>query len=199
MGMQFEGLNGVYELVKKLRSKDGCPWDRKQTNKSIKNDLIEEAYEVIDAIEREDDNSLMEELGDLLFLVLMHIRIKEEEGSFTLLDVTSGIIDKMIYRHPHVFGNVRLETEEELLKQWEKSKKGKSLKEFPLNQPSLLGLERLIKRLKSHDMSEDEILTFCRKDKNLKKIIEGAIGMIKENKSPEDELRALMKRFLSKK
>ena len=197
--MQFKGLNGVYELVKKLRSKDGCPWDRKQTNKSIKNDLIEEVYEVIDAIERDDDNSLMEELGDLLFLVLMHIRIKEEEGSFTLLDVTSGIIDKMIYRHPHVFGNVRLETEEELLKQWEKSKKGKSLKEFPLNQPSLLGLERLIKRLKSHDMSEDEILTFCRKDKNLKKIIEGAIGMIKENKSPEDELRALMKRFLSKK
>ncbi len=197
--MQFKGLNGVYELVKKLRSKDGCPWDRKQTNKSIKNDLIEEVYEVIDAIERDDDNSLMEELGDLLFLVLMHIRIKEEEGSFTLLDVTSGIIDKMIYRHPHVFGNVRLETEEELLKQWEKSKKGKSLKEFPLNQPSLLGLERLIKRLKSHDMSEDEILTFCKKDKNLKKIIEGAIGMIKENKSPEDELRALMKRFLSKK
>jgi len=195
--MQFKGLSGLYELVKRLRAPDGCPWDRKQTNKTLKNDLIEEVYEVVEAIENDDDNALKEELGDLLFLILMHIRIKEEEGSFTLDDVTRGIIEKMIYRHPHVFGGVKFENEEELLKNWEKSKKGKSIKKFPLNQPALLGLERLIKRLKRHDVKEEEILRYCKKNKNLQKIIEGALGIIKENKSPEDELRAFIKKYVS--
>ena len=197
--MQFKGLTGLYNLVKRLRGPDGCPWDRKQTNKSLKNDLVEEVYEVIDAIEKGDDDSLKEELGDLLFLILMHIRIKEEEGSFTLEEVTQGIIDKMIYRHPHVFGDVKFDNEEDLLKNWEKSKKGKSIKEFPLNQPALLGLERLIKRIKRHDIEETDILTHCNRDKNLRKIIEGALGIIKENKSPEDELRAFIKKYVSMK
>ncbi len=195
--MQFKGLSGLYELVKKLRSPDGCPWDRKQTNKTLKNDLVEEVYEVVEAIENDDNTALKEELGDLLFLVLMHIRIKEEEGSFTLNDVTEGIIEKMIYRHPHVFGSIKFKNEDELLKNWEKSKKGKSIKKFPFNQPALLGLERLIKRLKRHDISEEDILRCCNKDRNLHKIIEGALGIIKENKSPEDELRSFIRKYVS--
>ncbi len=194
--MQFKGFDGLYRLVKKLRAPDGCPWDRKQTSQTLKNDLIEEVYEVVDAIERKDNDSLKEELGDLLFLILMHIRIKEEEGKFTLNDVLEGITNKMIYRHPHVFGDVKIKNEDELLKNWEKSKKGKSLKEFPLNQPALLGLERLVKRLKRHEIKEDDIIQCCEKDKNLQKIIEGALGIIKENKSPEDELRAFIKKYL---
>ncbi len=118
----FKGLNGVYELVKRLRAPDGCPWDRKQTNKSLKYNVIEEAYELLDAIDRDDNKSMMEELGDLLFLILMHIRIAEEEGRFTLEDVTKGIIDKMVSRHPHVFGNTKVETHEEILQNWEKIK-----------------------------------------------------------------------------
>ncbi len=194
--MQFKGFDGLYRLVKKLRAPDGCPWDRKQTSQTLKNDLIEEVYEVVDAIERKDNDSLKEELGDLLFLILMHIRIKEEEGKFTLNDVLEGITNKMIYRHPHVFGDVKIKNEDELLKNWEKSKKGKSLKEFPLNQPALLGLERVVKRLKRHEIKEDDIIQCCEKDKNLQKIIEGALGIIKENKSPEDELRAFIKKYL---
>ncbi|HDM76211.1 MAG TPA: hypothetical protein ENG51_07035, partial [Deltaproteobacteria bacterium] len=100
-------LERVYELVKRLRAPDGCPWDRKQTNYTIRYDLVEEAYEVIEAIEAGNDMALREELGDLLFLVLMHIRIGEEEGRFKLEDVTEGIINKMISRHPHVFGDVK--------------------------------------------------------------------------------------------
>ncbi len=119
----FKGLVGVYELVKRLRAPDGCPWDRKQTNKSLKYNIIEEGYELIDAIDSDDNRAMMEELGDLLFLVLMHIRIAEEEGRFTLEDVTSGIIDKMVSRHPHVFGDVKVNSHDEILENWEKIKK----------------------------------------------------------------------------
>ncbi len=195
--MKFEGLEGVYNLVKKLRAPDGCPWDRKQTNVSLKNDLIEETYEVVDAIERGDDKGLKEELGDLLFLILMHIRIKEEEGVFTLEDVTSGIINKMIYRHPHVFGNKKFANEQELLENWEKSKNGKSIKKFPINQPSLLALERLAKRLKRHGIKEDELVKKDEEDASLIKIVEGAVELIRKNKSPEDALRAYLKKYIS--
>ncbi len=197
--MKYKGLLGVYELVKRLRAPDGCPWDRKQTNMSLKNDLIEETYEVVSAIEDGSDDGLKEELGDLLFLVLMHIRIKEEQGIFTLEDVTQGIIDKMIYRHPHVFGNVQFKNEEELLKNWEKSKKGKSINDFPVKQPALLALERLYSRLKRHniELNEENVRILNAKDESLRKILEGAIELIRKNKSPEDELRAFIKRYIS--
>ncbi len=196
--MDFRGLQGVYELVKRLRAPNGCPWDRKQTNETLKNDLIEETYEVVDAIERKDDDALKEELGDLLFLVLMHIRIKEEEGAFTLEDVAQGVIDKMVYRHPHVFGDANFKTEKELLENWEKSKKGKSIKKFPVNQPSLLALERFVERLKRHGEREDIFELEKIKEKGLRKIVEGALELIKNNKSPEDELRAYLKKYIKK-
>lgn len=120
---EFKGLEGVYKLVARLRAPNGCPWDRKQTNESLKYNLIEESYELLDAIERKDDRAIAEELGDILFLVLMHIRIAEEEGRFTLDDVTDGIIQKMIRRHPHVFGEVRVESHDEILQNWEKIKR----------------------------------------------------------------------------
>ncbi len=123
MKEKFEGLQGVYELVKRLRAPDGCPWDRKQTNQSLKYNLIEEAYELLDAIERDDNRAMAEELGDILFLVLMHTRIAEEEGRFTLDDVTGGIIQKMIRRHPHVFGDDEVKSHEDVLKNWEQIKK----------------------------------------------------------------------------
>lgn len=197
--MEFKGISGLYKLIKKLRSPNGCPWDIKQTNETLKNDLIEETYEVIGAIENGDDIALKEELGDLLFLVLMHIRIKEEEeNKFTLEDVVDGVINKMIYRHPHVFKGVKFKNEEELLKNWEKSKKGKSIKEFPANQPALLGFERLVERIKRLGMSESDLLNFCEKaNSELTEIVKGALKIIKENRSPEDELRAFIKQVSS--
>ena len=197
--MNFKGLQGIYELVKRLRAPDGCPWDRKQTNETLKNDLIEETYEVIDAIERKDNDALKEELGDLLFLVLMHIRIKEEESAFTLEDVVQGVIEKMVYRHPHVFGDANFKTERELLENWEKSKKGKSIKKFPVNQPSLLALERFVERLKRHGKREDMFELEKIKEEGLRKIMEGALELIKNNKSPEDELRAYLKKYILEK
>ncbi len=116
-------MNGLMAVLRRLRAPGGCPWDAKQTHESLRSGLIEEAYEVIDAIDSGDPFALCEELGDLLLHVGMHTVIEEEQSSFTMLDVTSGIINKMIYRHPHVFGTAEADTPEQVLNNWEKLKK----------------------------------------------------------------------------
>ena len=115
------------EIIRKLRSKDGCPWDREQTHESLKSCLIEEAYEVIEGIDllekTKDPANLCEELGDVLLQVVMHSVIAEEEKNFTIQDVINGISEKMVRRHPHVFGDVVAETSSEVLENWEEIKK----------------------------------------------------------------------------
>jgi len=116
-------LPELENLMDKLRGKDGCPWDRRQHHHSLKSYLIEEAYEVIDAIERSDREALKEELGDLLLQVVFHAQIAKEEGSFHISDVIEGIITKIIRRHPHVFGTVSTDSLGEVLSSWEQIKK----------------------------------------------------------------------------
>ena len=113
----------LIEIIDKLRGKDGCPWDKVQTHDSIKRDLLEECYEVIDAIEKEDMIGLEEELGDLLLHVIFHSSIGKEEGEFTINDVLTGICEKMIYRHPHVFKDLNNKTVEQVLESWDDTKK----------------------------------------------------------------------------
>ncbi len=123
----------LVSIVARLRAEDGCPWDREQTHMSLKTACIEEASEVICGINIFDQTgnpeNLKEELGDLLLQVLMHARIAEEEGIFTLDDVINGISEKMIRRHPHVFGDVSVNGTEDVLLNWEqikaKEKEGK--------------------------------------------------------------------------
>jgi len=112
----------LVEIMDTLRSPGGCPWDREQTHESIAYNLIEEAYETVEAIENGDDESLKEELGDVLLQVVFHARMAAERGAFDIRDVVSGIASKLIARHPHVFGTERLETAEEVLRSWEKIK-----------------------------------------------------------------------------
>jgi MazG family protein len=102
----------------RLRAPGGCPWDREQTHATLKTFLIEEAYEVLDALENGNSRELTEELGDLLLQVLFHADLAREAGAFNISDVVTGIHDKMIRRHPHVFGNVKAETSSEVLKNW---------------------------------------------------------------------------------
>lgn len=111
------------ETISMLRGENGCPWDIKQTHESLKECLIEEADEVIEAIDKKDDENLCEELGDLLLQVVMHAQIAAEENRFTIEDVIRGVNDKMIRRHPHVFGDVKVSTVEEGLTLWEQIKK----------------------------------------------------------------------------
>ena len=117
-------FNDFLEIIEILRSEDGCPWDREQTHKSLEKALIEESYEVIDAIDQEDDNSLIEELGDVLLQVVFHASIGKEDGYFDISDVIEGICNKMISRHPHVFKNSsELNSSEEVLVKWDELKK----------------------------------------------------------------------------
>ena len=98
----FEDLK---DIMAKLRAEDGCPWDREQTHESLKRRLVEECGEVLEAIDSGDTDNLCEELGDVLFQVMIHSEIEKEQGTFTVDDVVNGICEKMVRRHPHVFGD----------------------------------------------------------------------------------------------
>lgn len=110
------------EIVAHLRAPDGCPWDKEQTHKSLRSTLIEEAYEVLDALDKEDPQGLQEELGDLLMNILLHAQIASEEGEFSIADVLHGIHTKIVRRHPHVFGEVNVDGVSGVLSNWERIK-----------------------------------------------------------------------------
>jgi tetrapyrrole methylase family protein / MazG family protein len=117
-------FNDLLSIIETLRGEDGCPWDREQTHQSLKKSLIEESYEVIDAIDQEDDDSLIEELGDVLLQVVFHASIGNEDGYFNISDIIEGICNKMISRHPHVFKDANeLNSSEEVLVKWDELKK----------------------------------------------------------------------------
>ncbi|MGC0776754.1 MAG: MazG family protein, partial [Candidatus Acidiferrum sp.] len=119
-GAWFEKLVGV---MARLRAPGGCPWDREQTHATLRTYLIEEAYEVLEALDGADDVKFAEELGDLLLQVVFHAQMADEEGRFTVVDVIREIYEKMIRRHPHVFGERRAKDAAEVLRNWEIIKK----------------------------------------------------------------------------
>lgn len=147
----FEDLVGIMEI---LRSPDGCPWDREQTHETLKPYLIEEAYEVLDAIDRQDLYELEEELGDLLLQVVFHAAIAEENGYFNIHDVTTGISEKLLRRHPHVFGDIHVDGSDEVLTNWEAIKKEEkqedmhieSMERIPNGLPALMRAYKIQKK-----------------------------------------------------
>jgi tetrapyrrole methylase family protein/MazG family protein len=117
-----EWFEKLVEVQARLRAPDGCPWDREQTHRTLQTYLIEEAYEVLEALESRDDAKLAEELGDLLLQIVFHSQIAREEDRFTVADVIREIHDKMVRRHPHVFGEAKARNSAEVLKNWEQIK-----------------------------------------------------------------------------
>ena len=111
------------QIVARLRAPDGCPWDREQTHETIKPQLVEECYEVLEAIDEKNDPLLREELGDVLLHIVFHAQLAGERGAFTLEDVAQELCEKLIRRHPHVFGEDNLSTSQEVLHRWEELKK----------------------------------------------------------------------------
>jgi nucleoside triphosphate diphosphatase len=142
-------LNELINIMSALRDEKGCPWDREQTRESLKPFIVEEAYEVLEAIDEENPEAIKEELGDLLFQIVFQSRIAEEKGEFGMEEVIDKIGRKMIARHPHVFGNADYKTSEEVLVHWEaqKKKEGKQresiLEGIPKTLPSLLRAHRI--------------------------------------------------------
>ena len=110
-------------IVEKLRMPDGCPWDREQTHDSIKHNIIEEGYELIEALESGDADKMADESGDLLLQVIFHAQIAKEAGEYDIDDCINKICEKLIHRHPHVFGDTKLSTSEEVLEKWNKIKR----------------------------------------------------------------------------
>ena len=111
-------INDLLRIMEILRFENGCPWDREQDHKSIRKDFLEETYEVCEAIDLEDSELLREELGDVLLQVVFHARIEEEQGRFTFADSVNDVCRKLIVRHPHVFGEVKVKDSEDVLKNW---------------------------------------------------------------------------------
>ena len=160
-GYGFEDLITVVEV---LRSEEGCPWDREQDHKSIRRDFIEETYEVIEAIDTENPALLREELGDVLLQVTFHAQIETEEGRFTIEDVANDICVKLIHRHPHVFGDVKADTSEKVLSNWEKIKSEEKervtvtdkLRAIPPMLPALMRAEKVGKKASCFDFVDAE-------------------------------------------
>ena len=146
-------FNDLVHIMNILRGEDGCPWDLEQDHKTLKKNLIEESYEVIEAIDEEDDYKLTEELGDVLLQVVFHAKIGEDEGYFDINDVIRGICNKMITRHPHIFKNIEVNGTNEVLENWDKIKQEEKgfasytdkLKHVPVVLPALMRADKIQK------------------------------------------------------
>ena len=149
-------IEDLLKVMAKLRSPKGCPWDREQDHKTLRRHAIEEVYELIDAIEAGDDHEMAEELGDLLLQVVFHCQMAKERGAFDFERVTRHLVDKLIRRHPHVFGNTKVKNVDEVWANWEQIKKTEkqgtrherpsALDGIPKHLPALLQAEKLVKK-----------------------------------------------------
>ena len=149
-------IEDLLKVMAKLRSPKGCPWDREQDHMTLRRHAIEEVYELIDAIEARDDHEMAEELGDLLLQVVFHCQLANERGAFNFEKVTQHLVDKLIRRHPHVFGTTKVKDVDEVWVNWEKikhaEKKGtrherpSALDGIPKHLPALLRAEKLVKK-----------------------------------------------------
>lgn len=169
----------LIDVVEVLRGEGGCPWDREQTHESIRNDLIEETYEVIEAIDNKDVSLLREELGDLLFQVVFHAQIEREKGTLELDDIITDISAKMIHRHPHVFGDITVKNTGEVLSNWENIKTEEKqritlqdkLRAIPPMLPALMRAQKVAKKSGTYEKpSQEDIIS------QMKEILDGIQG-----------------------
>lgn len=146
--------NDFLEIMRLLRAPGGCPWDAGQTHASIRRNFLEETYEALDALDRDDPEAMCEELGDVLMQAAFHAQIETERGRFTMADVVDGVSKKLVYRHPHVFGDVQVEGSEEVLANWEtlkRKEKGQAstadaIEAVPHTLPALWRAEKIAKK-----------------------------------------------------
>ena len=164
LGEKKHDFSSLVRIMALLRAEDGCPWDREQTHESIRANMIEETYEVIEAIDNNDPVLLREELGDALLQIVFHARISEEAGDFNVEDVIHDICAKLIHRHPHIFANVQADTSEQVLSNWEaikteeKQRIGLSgtLNSIPPALPSLMRAQKMVKKSVKEGISPAE-------------------------------------------
>ncbi len=163
--MNYPNLEELIEVIRVLRSENGCVWDRAQTHESLRPNMLEEAYEAVDAINKGDILNLREELGDVLLQVLLHSQIASEANNFNIEDVAKELKDKLIHRHPHVFGNDKADTPEEVVKNWEKLKQEEKkdrksqMDGIPKSLPALVAAQKISKRAVKVGFEWDKVET----------------------------------------
>jgi tetrapyrrole methylase family protein/MazG family protein len=159
------GIEDLLKIMEILRAPGGCPWDAEQTHESIKKSLIEETYEVIEAINQKDKDLLKEELGDVLLQVVFHSQMEKESGDFDFSAVADGVCKKLIERHPHVFGEVKVESTDEVLSNWDDIKRkskgqktqGSSMMKVPRELPALMRAQKIQSKAKKAGFDWDDI------------------------------------------
>ncbi|MEK8024129.1 MAG: MazG family protein [Candidatus Hydrogenedentota bacterium] len=199
-------LERLIEIMARLRAPDGCPWDREQTHETLKKYAVEETYELLDAIDSGSDEAMIEELGDLLLQVVFHAQMASEEGRFTIREVVGAIAEKLIERHPHVFGDREVSGVAEVIANWEEIKRKKKeqsggngirkpgkLDGVPRTLPALLMTYRIAEKLGTSE-SEDELAARIKSsrisDENLGDLLRDiALLAQKRGLDPEEELR----------
>lgn len=193
MNPKLESFQRLLSIMDDLREK--CPWDKKQTTKSLRNLSIEEVYELSDAILKNDPKGVKEELGDLFLHLIFYAKIGEEEGNFDVADVLNAVCDKLIHRHPHIYGDVQADTEEEVLKNWEqlKLKEGKKsvLEGVPSSMPAINKAFRLQEKTAKVGFEWEKIEDVWEKVEEEKRELEAAV----KSKNPdqiEDEFGDLL-------
>ena len=178
-------------IMRLLRSPGGCPWDAEQTHQSIRRNFLEETYEALDVLDRDDPVDMCEELGDVLMQVVFHATIEEERGRFTMADVVDGVAQKMVYRHPHVFGTVHVDNSDQVLVNWEKLKrteKGQAstadaIEAVPHTLPALWRAEKVQKKAAKAGFDWDDPLRALDK---LEEEVRELRAAMESGKAPED-------------
>jgi MazG family protein len=165
-------INDLIKVMARLRSPTGCPWDREQNHRTLRRHAIEEVYELIDAIEDGDDHEMAEELGDLLLQVVFHCQLAKERGAFDFQKVCRMIVEKLVRRHPHVFGKTKVKDVDEVWANWEKIKKAEkhgtkharhsAFDGIPKHLPALLRAEKLVKKARKAGLTESPAGRRCR-------------------------------------
>ena len=190
-------INDLRRIMELLRSPEGCPWDKVQTHQSIRRDMLEEAYEVAEAIDNQDFDNLKEELGDVLFQVVFHSCMAQEQGKFTFDDVVNDVAQKMVFRHPHVFGSAQAEDTEQALTTWDAQKQvekgqktaGDTLDAVARSLPALIRAEKIQKKAQKAGFDWDNVNPVLDK---LSEEVEELKQAVRENSNVEEELGDLL-------
>ncbi|MBA3722024.1 MAG: MazG family protein [Parachlamydiaceae bacterium] len=190
-------FNALKDILDRLLAPDGCPWDREQTLLTMRNQVLEETCEVIEAINLDDNIKIEEELGDLFFNVLFMCQLAEKEKRFTIADALNHITAKLIRRHPHIFGDAKVDTSEQVLKQWDEIKKTEHqhqslLDNIPHELPTLARAQKIYKKIKKTEFKNGELTardTFQDEDSLGSALFDLVIKSSENGLDPEQSLR----------
>lgn len=197
-------IQQLLDVMAKLRSPEGCPWDREQDHMTLRFHAVEEVYELMDAIEAGDDHEMLEELGDLLLQVVFHCQLARERKAFDFDAVCNRLVEKLVRRHPHVFGESKAKTVDAVWAQWEQIKKAEksgtkhhrasALDGIPRHLPALLRAEKLVKKARKAKLLDDKVMLGLRKRVTAETLFDLAASAQAQGWSAEELLRAEVQR-----